>query len=161
MNTRNLSATVSQLINCAPERAFDAFVEPSVITKFWLESASAPLSKAGQAIWRFMVPGAVDTVKVNELERPSLIALSWSDESTLRLEFAKHSESKTQVSAEFSIAASDSVDQIVDTAAGYTIVLCDLKTLLESGNSANLVRSKAELITCSMAPPQEIGRAHV
>lgn len=102
-----------------------------------------------------MVPGAVDTVTVDELARPSRIALTWSDASTLRFEFAKHSEGRTQVTAEFTIADGDSIEQIVDTTAGYTFVLCDLKTPLESGRSANLVRSKAALITCNRPTPGE------
>jgi hypothetical protein len=43
------------------------------------------------------------------------------------------------------------VAQATNNVEGFTIVLCDLKTLLESGRSANLVRDKAELITRQMA----------
>lgn len=147
MDPKTTSARVSQLIDCVPQAAFDAFVDPGKITRFWLESASAPLALHARATWRFMVPGAVDTVTVNEFAPPGRIALAWSDGSTLRLEFEQYAEGRTQVSAEFSIAAGDSIEQVVDTAAGYTLVLCDLKTFLESGRSANLVRSKAELMS--------------
>ncbi len=41
------------------------------------------------------------------------------------------------------------VAQAVGAAEGFSIVLCDLKTLLESGTSANLVRDKAELIAAA------------
>jgi hypothetical protein len=34
---------------------------------------------------------------------------------------------------------------------GFAIVLCDLKTLLETGESAGLVRAKAELIIAAQA----------
>lgn len=34
---------------------------------------------------------------------------------------------------------------------GFAIVLCDLKTLLETGQSAGLVRAKAELISAAQA----------
>ena len=37
-------------------------------------------------------------------------------------------------------------DQVVNATEGFSIVLCDLKILLESGHSANLVKDKAELI---------------
>ncbi len=47
-------------------------------------------------------------------------------------------------------AADDLVEQIVNTTEGFSIVLCDLKTFIESGKSANLVRAKAELISASM-----------
>jgi hypothetical protein len=43
----------------------------------------------------------------------------------------------------------DAADQIVDATEGFSIVLCDLKTLLETEHSANPVRDKVELITQS------------
>jgi len=43
------------------------------------------------------------------------------------------------------------LEQATATIEGFSIVLCDLKTLLESGASANLVRDKAELISRAMA----------
>lgn len=144
------TAQVSQLIDCTPAAAFDAFVDPDKITQFWLHSASAPLCKGARPTWRFMVPGAVDTASVDDFDPPRLIAISWSDGSTLRLGFAEHAAGRTRVSAEFSVSADDSIEQVVDTAAGYTIALCDLKTFLESGRSAHLVRAKAELIAGSM-----------
>ena len=42
------------------------------------------------------------------------------------------------------------VDAIVGATEGFSIVLCDLRTLLETGRSANLVRDKAELITSAL-----------
>ena len=39
------------------------------------------------------------------------------------------------------------LEQVVDTIEGFSIVLCDLKTLLETGTSAGLVRDKAALIS--------------
>jgi len=45
----------------------------------------------------------------------------------------------------------DAVAQVVNATEGFSIVLCDLKTLLESGRSANLVTDKAELVHRSMA----------
>lgn len=144
------TAQVSQLIDCTPAAAFDAFADPNKITQFWLRSASAPLSRGARCTWHFMVPGAVDTVRVDEFDPARLIALSWSDGSTLRLGFAEHAAGRTRVSAEFSVSAGDAIEQIVDTAAGYTIALCDLKTFLESGRSAHLVRAKAELVAGSI-----------
>jgi hypothetical protein len=35
---------------------------------------------------------------------------------------------------------------VVNATEGFSIVLCDLKVLLESGHSANLVKDKAQLI---------------
>ena len=149
----NFVAKASQLINCQPREAFDAFVDPERITQFWLSASSGPLSKSAKVTWHFMVPGAVDTITVTEFEPAALIAFNWSDGSNTRLEFSAHSSEMTKVSVEAQGSAGDDlVEQIVNTTEGFSIVLCDLKTLIESGKSANLVRAKAELIAASMAP---------
>lgn len=147
----NFVAKASQLIKCQPSEAFGAFVDPNRITLFWLSASSGPLSKNAKVTWHFMVPGAVDTITVTEFEPAALIAFNWSDGSNTRLEFSAHSDEMTKVSVEAQGSAGDDlVEQIVNTTEGFSIVLCDLKTLIESGKSANLVRAKAELIAASM-----------
>ncbi|MES3033263.1 MAG: SRPBCC domain-containing protein [Gemmatimonadota bacterium] len=147
----NFVAKVSQLINCEPADAFNAFVDPDRITRFWLGASSGPLAKDARVTWTFMVPGAVDTIAITEFEPTSLIAFHWSDGSNTRIEFSAHSTGKTQVSVEIHGSAGDDlVEQIVNTTEGFSIVLCDLKTLIESGQSAGLVRAKAELIAASV-----------
>jgi hypothetical protein len=42
--------------------------------------------------------------------------------------------------------AESGIDQVVNATKGFSIVVCDLKTLIENGRSANLVRDKAALI---------------
>jgi uncharacterized protein YndB with AHSA1/START domain len=153
----DFTAKVSQLVNCEPATAFDAFVNPAKITQFWLSSTSGPLAKGAKATWHFMVPGVSDSVSVDELQLSRLIALTWSDGSTVRLEFTEHTTGQTRVSVEASGSAdSDLVEQIVNTTEGYSIVLCDMKTFLESGRSSNLVRAKAELIASAMAAVKDV-----
>ncbi len=148
--------TVSQLITCQVSDAFDAFVEPSRITQFWISSTTGPLSEGAKVTWQFMVPGAVDTVTVDIFKRPSLFQLAWSDGSKTRFEFSESAGDNTKVSITAEVSAgADLMDQVVNTTEGYSIVLCDLKTLLESGRSANLVRAKAELIASSMVATKD------
>jgi uncharacterized protein YndB with AHSA1/START domain len=148
----HLVAKASQLIHCGVDEAFDAFVNPAKITKFWLASTSAPLTKQAKVTWHFMVPGAVETALVDELEPEHVIAFTWSDGSKVRLLFSPHSPAQTRVSVQVQgFTGSDAVAQVVNATEGFSIVLCDLKTFLESGRSANLVRAKAELIAASMA----------
>ena len=148
----NPTAKASQLIDCPVGEAFDAFVDPAKITQFWLATTSAPLSENAKVTWHFMVPGAVETTTVDEFQPPSLIAFSWSDGLKVRLTFTEPSPGRTRVSAEAQgFSGNDAVDQAVNATEGFSIVLCDLKTFLESGKSANLVRAKAELIAASQA----------
>lgn len=144
-------ARASQLIACDPADAFDAFVDPGKITQFWLESASARLAPGASVRWHFMVPGAAETVTVEAFEPPSRIAFAWSDGVKVQLRFAPHPGGRTEVSAEATgFEADDGAAHIVDATEGFSIVLCDLKTFLETGRSANLVRAKAELIASKM-----------
>jgi uncharacterized protein YndB with AHSA1/START domain len=147
----NLIAKASQLLNCHAGEAFDAFVDPGKITQFWLESTTAPLSEHSEVTWSFMVPGAVETVVVDEFQPAELIAFTWSDGLKVRLEFSEQSVNKTRVSAEVQgFSGDDAIDHVVNATEGFSIVLCDLKTFLESGQSAGLVRAKAELIAASV-----------
>lgn len=145
---------VAQLIKCKASDAFDGFVDPDKLTQFWLDSASGPLSQGATVTWHFMVPGAVDSVTVTRFERPSLLEFTWSSGAKTRLEFSQLAPDATKVSV-FAHVSSDAdlIEQVVGTTEGFTIVLCDLKTFLESGRSANLVRAKAELIAASIAAP--------
>jgi uncharacterized protein YndB with AHSA1/START domain len=155
LEVRTLSttvATVSQLVNCEAVDAFDAFADPDKITQFWLSSTSGRLTEGAKVTWHFMVPGVTDTLTIDVCRRPSLIQLTWSDGSKTRLEFSGHAQGQTKVSVSAEVQeGTDHMDQVVNTTEGFSIVLCDLKTLLESGRSANLVRAKAELIAASMA----------
>ncbi|MGS5089368.1 SRPBCC domain-containing protein [Hydrogenophaga sp. A37] len=149
---RTTVATVSQLVNCEAVDAFDAFAEPDKITQFWLNSTSGRLTEGARLTWHFMVPGVTDTLTVDICKRPSLIQLTWSDGSKTKLEFSEHAQGQTKISVSAEVPeTTDHMDQVVNTTEGFAIVLCDLKTLLESGRSANLVRAKAELIAASMA----------
>jgi uncharacterized protein YndB with AHSA1/START domain len=113
-------------------------VNPELLCRFWLDGASAPLSAGAVVQWRFKVPGVSDVVTVTDFEPPRRLGLRFSDGGTVVLHFDFHLGGATRVSVE---CPTDP-----DTVEGYSIVLCDLKTMLENGRSANLVRDKAELI---------------
>lgn len=83
--------------------------------------------------------GAEDTVTVTEFSPPGHLAFTWSDGSTVDMDFTPQGSRATVVrvvAKGFKDAA-----EAVGATEGFSIVLCDLKTLLESGASASLVRS--------------------
>lgn len=142
-------AQASMLIRRPPAEVFDAFVNPETITKYWLESTTGPLEKGAQVRWHFMVPGATETVTVTAFESPKRIAFDWSDGNSVNLLFEARGDAATRLAIEASGLQDES--EAVNATEGFSIVLCDLKTLLESGRSADLVRDKAELIAASQA----------
>ena len=150
MNTTTVTA--SMLIRRGAAEVFDAFVDPEKLRAFWLDSASGPLAPDAEVEWSFKVPGVTDRVKVAAFEPPRRLALHFSDGLRTELQFEFHDGDATKVTvSSMCLSDEDPVGQAANLAEGFGIVLCDLKTLLESGRSANLVRDKAELITRELA----------
>ena len=143
-------ASASTIIRRPSTEVFDAFVRPEKLTQFWLTRASAPLSKDAKVEWHFMVPGATASVAVTAFEPPRHLAFDWPGMHVeMRFDhFAQDGEAAaTRVAVHVTgFAGEDAVQQAVGTTEGFTTVLCDLKTLLESGRSAGLVKDKAALI---------------
>lgn len=140
-------AIVQQIVRAEVSKVFATFVDVETITKFWLEKSSGPLAPGVTVAWEFMVPGATETVEVTTFEHESQIDFKWSDGIEVAISFDATDENWTRVTISF--AGFKTVDQAVNAAEGFSIVLCDLKTLLETGKSANLVRDKGILIARS------------
>ncbi len=143
-----LVARASTMIAAEPARILDAFVEPDMLSRFWLASASAPLRLGQASHWTFLVPGAEAEATATALDRPHRLAWDWSDgtgvEITLEPEGA---ETVVAIACSgFDGSAETQVATALVTTEGFAIVLADLKTLLESGQSAGLTAAKARLI---------------
>jgi uncharacterized protein YndB with AHSA1/START domain len=148
----NQSVTASMLIRRGPSEIFDAFADPDMLCRFWLDAASGPLGPDAEVEWRFKVPGVSDVVKVTAFDRPRRLAFRFSDGIDVDMRFEFHDGDASRVSVTCTgFPEAELLLQATNTIEGFSIVLCDLKTLLETGRSANLVRDKAELITRSMA----------
>lgn len=144
----NVIASVDMLIRKPSKDVFDAFVNPRTIEKFWLKSANGPLAKNAIVEWEFMVQDARETVTVTEFFANQVIAFTWSDGIAVKMKFHPQDESSTRLSViATGFTGADASSQAVNATEGFTIVVCDLKSLLETGQSGNMVRDKAVLIT--------------
>lgn len=146
------AVTAEMLIRRPPGEVFAAFANPQTIRKFWLRDASGPLAPGARVQWHFMVPGATASVVVTGFEAPRRIAFDWAGGMHIELSFESFADDATHLTATISgLNGKDLLTQATNVVEGFSIVFCDLKTLLESGSSANLVRDKAELIAHAMA----------
>ena len=137
----------SMLIRRAPAEVFGAFVNPMMLRKFWLADATGPLAPGARVKWLFMVPGAEVDVVVRRFEAPHHLTFDWSGGMHVEMHFELIDGEATSVAVAVSgFAGEGMLEQAVNTIEGFSIVLCDLKTLLETGTSAGLVRDKAALI---------------
>src|SRR5688572_9874551 len=94
----NAVARAELLIRKPPAEAFNAFVDPRIIEKFWLKRASGPLAKGASVEWEFMVPGARDTITVTDFVRDQILGWTWSDGTAVKLEFHPHEKTGTRIS---------------------------------------------------------------
>lgn len=144
------TVVASMLIRRPPGEVFAAFVNPMTLRKFWLSDASGPLAPGARVRWKFMVPGAEENVIVRRFESPNHLAFDWSGGIHVEMTFELVDNDATRLSVAVGGFSGEGIlERATGTIEGFSIVLCDLKTLLESGSSANLVRDKAELITRS------------
>lgn len=149
---KRVHAFAEMLIRKPVNEVFDAFVKPETIQKFWLEATSGPRARNATVNWEFMVEGAHETVTVTTFTENRLIAFTWSDGISVEMSF----ELTDQISTRLSVTAkgfhgADAQSQVVNATEGFSIVLCDLKSHLESGHSGNMVRDKAALLTAKNA----------
>ena len=149
------SASATMLIRRPPGEVFAAFVNPQVLRKFWLRDASGPLAPRARVEWHFMVAGATETVVVTGFEAARRIGFDWSNGMHVELAFEPFGDQATRLSANVTgFNGRNELKSATNVVEGFSIVFCDLKTLLESGTSANLVRDKAELIEAESAKTQ-------
>ena len=139
------------LIRKSVNEVFNAFVEPRTLEKFWLRSASGPLANDAKVEWEFMVKGARETVTVTEFLVNRLIAFTWSNGTAVRMTFEPSAESTKLSITATGFTGRDAPSQAVNATEEFTVVVCDLKSLLETGQSGNLVRDKAALIAAGKA----------
>jgi uncharacterized protein YndB with AHSA1/START domain len=139
-------AKAEMLIRRPPGEVFAAFANPQTLRKFWLRDASGPLGPGARVQWTFMVAGATASVFVTHFEAPRRIGFDWPG-MHVELAFEPFGDEATHLTATVSgFNGKDVLTWATNVVEGFSIVFCDLKTLLESGSSANLVRDKAELI---------------
>jgi len=142
--------SAQMLIRRPPGEVFAAFANPQTIRRFWLRDTTGPLAPGARVQWHFMVAGATANVNVTGFEAPRRIGFDWPGGMHVELRFESFGDGDTHLTAEISgFNGKDLLTQATNVVEGFTIVFCDLKTLLESGESANLVQDKAELIEAS------------
>ena len=149
---KNQPVEASMLIRRPPGEVFAAFVNPQTLRKFWLSDASGPLAPGARVQWTFRVPGATANVNVTKFESPRHLAFDWDGTMHVDMTFEPFAEGGTHVVvAVDGFEGADVLAEATGTIEGFTLVLCELKILLETGESANLVEDKAALIVAAQA----------
>lgn len=142
-------ARVSMFIDARPNEVYDAFVEPDKLTEFWLSNAAAPLAVGQPVHWNFLVEGAKSETTATTMEPGRRLAWDWSDGTEVSIDFEAMDcgTAVTLVNDNFPGNDREIVEAALNATEGFSIVLADLKTWLESGTSAGITKAKAKLIS--------------
>jgi len=134
------------LIRKSVTEVFEAFVDPSVTTKFWFTKSSGRLEEGQRVRWDWEMYGVTDEVYVERLAANELIRIESSDGTKVEWTFTQRGDGETFVTivnSGFAGSDDDMVGQAIDSMGGYTMVLCGLKALLEHNIRLNLVADRA------------------
>jgi uncharacterized protein YndB with AHSA1/START domain len=139
------TARVQMLIRKPAEEVFEAFVDPTVTTKFWFTKSSGKLERGKEVRWDWEMYGASAQVSVKAVEKNQRILIEWSGNGTttsVEWQFTARTENTSLVRISnwgFEGSADEKVAQAIDSKGGFTLVLAGLKALLEHNLVLNLV----------------------
>ena len=136
-------ARATMLIHRPVEEVFNAFIDPSVTTKFWFSRSSGPL-KVGETItWYWDHYEVSGEVLVKAIEKNQRIQIEWP--TPVEWQFTSQDDDKTFVSivaSGFTGSDDEKVEQALDSTEGFNLVISACKALLEHGIQLNLVTDK-------------------
>ncbi|WP_312097230.1 SRPBCC family protein [Niallia sp.] len=135
---------VEMLIRKPVKEVFEAFIDPSLTTKFWFTKSSGKLEVGKRIRWDWEMYGISTELDVIELKQNNRIFIKFEDDTTVEWIFTPHDEETfvTIVNAGFKGSSNEIVKQVIDSTGGFTIVLCGLKALLEHNIILNLVSDR-------------------
>ena len=146
MKASEAKAQAAMLIRCPIDEVFNAFIDPSVTSKFWFSDGSAILREAGQrATWRWSWYGVESPVEVLEIDTPQLLCVRWGegdDAGIVTWRFSSRGDGAAFVEIEhvgFSGDANAVLAQVRDSTEGFALVLAGAKAWLEHGVRLDLV----------------------
>lgn len=139
------TVSVGMLIRKPVNEVFEAFIDPTITTKFWFTKSSGRLEKERRIRWEWEMYGVSAELDVKEIEQNKRILIQFDDETTAEWLFTQRESEGTFVEIKnygFKGNLTEIANQVIDSTGGYTIVLCGLKALLEHNIKLNLVADK-------------------
>lgn len=134
--------TAQMLIRVPADRAFTAFIDPAVTTKFWFTQGSGPLVAGQTVTWQWEMYQLSADVIVDEIFSNAKIAIRWDEPlCPVVWEFEKRTEDQTLVKITTHALGEphELMSKALDLKGGFTMVLAGAKAWLEHGVQFNLV----------------------
>ena len=139
------------IFRAPPERAFDAFADPQLMSQFWFTRRDDGL-EAGRDVKWYVGDGPdapeID-VRVIELQRPERLRIEWGQggqftEVVWTFERAGSQDTLASISESgFNLEGDDLWARVLDSTAGFNQVVLAAKVLVEHGEAINVVADHA------------------
>ena len=134
------------LIRRPLDEVFDAFVDPTITTRFWFTRSTGELEPGAKVTWEWEMYGASADVHVRAIERPSRILIEWGEPSTtVEWRFTSLGAEATLVrisNTGFRGTEEEMVGMALDCMGGFSLVLAALKAWLEHGIALDVVADR-------------------
>jgi uncharacterized protein YndB with AHSA1/START domain len=138
-------AKTGMLVRKPVARVFEAFVDPSITSKFWFTKGSARLEAGKRVTWEWEMYGHSTQVDVKVIEPNRRIVIEWdgySGRNTVEWRFARLTADTTFVSiteSGWTGSGDELVEHAMSSGQGFTWTLAGLKAYLEHNIQLNLV----------------------
>src|ERR1700691_4770147 len=129
-------------IRTTPEKLWQALIEPELTRPYWAETWQECLWKQGAA-WKIMIPGGqvVNSGEVLEIDPPHKLVLTWRKELDPEVRAEGYSRLTYQLEKQGDMVKLSVLHQIdrpdskliQGVSSGWPVILCSLKSLLETG----------------------------
>lgn len=141
-------AKAGMLIHRSPEQVFQALTDRSITTRFWFTKSSGDLAPDATVRWEWEMYGVSKQVSVKQFDADRLLVADWgSDDSatTFSIRFLPWQDDTFLDVTEtgFTGTTDEIIAGVLDSTAGWTMVLSALKALLEHDIVLTLVADKA------------------
>ncbi len=140
-------ARAEMLIRKPMDVVFEAIVDPEITTRIWFTKSSGRLEAGKEVVWEWEQYNHTVKVQVLEVIPGKYIKLDWGNyeqPSTVEWHF-KMMKDGTFVSVVNTIEQADPekmIAEVRDSTEGFTLVLANLKALLEHDIRLNLVTDR-------------------
>ncbi|WP_300596979.1 SRPBCC family protein [Niabella sp.] len=141
-------AKAEMLIRKPVAMVFEAFIDPAVTTKIWFTKSSGKLEPGKTIEWIWEMYNHTVPVNVTDIEPNRKIEIQWGNyeaQTTVTWTFTAIDDDRTFVSIINSGFKGDTdqlMAQVRDSTEGFTLVLANLKALLEHNIRLNLVADR-------------------
>ncbi len=147
--TQPLVVHAAMMIRRPPHGCYEAFVDPSITTKFWFTESSGRLDAGRPVTWTWSMYGMSTRVAVKELVPDRKILIEWDvgtdDASTVEWTFTEREDGSTFIDVRnFGLTgdAGKQVQRLVDSTEGFSLTLAAAKAWLEHGLNLWLIEDR-------------------